>query len=291
MTLTSLDNDILSALSLPYLKKKAPLISAFATDLSDQVADSGTGIKVSYTSQGSASLWSSTYDTGTALTATGVTVTLREPYFKTDTLTPNQVASYTQETLVSKIVGPQIESVLDEVMSQVYAIFTTSTVTNTVWSGSGDLFNFTASQAGAKFLDQSGSAAKVALLNANLDYALNNNLAETYGASAAIVGGNTDAGRKVGKLTVYPAYALPSKSIGVAGIVCSPDAVALATRIPSTSHPIQFVTKDSATGLSTLTTIHEDLTTGKVLITTKVSMGVTFGRPGMAAWYRDSANV
>jgi hypothetical protein len=169
-------------------------------------------------------------------------------------------------------------------------VLNTTNVTSTVFSASNSTFGFSDLQAGAKFLDISGSSRNVALLNANLDYALNNDLVGNYAAANDVIAG-AGGGRTVGRCIVYPAYNMPSYGVGVAGVCLSPDAVAIATRIPSTTAPVQFVTTDPTTGLSVITSIHEDLTLGIVMVKTAISAGVMFGRPGMACFYKDSANA
>jgi len=292
-TFTSAALTLMSDLALPYLKAKAPLISAFSTNLSADVVSKGTGVFVTYTAPASASIWTSTF-APSAQTITGVTVTMREPYFRSAGFSPNEIASYTPEGLVTKVVGPQINDVLTEVHKQVYFTFNTSNVTNTVYSGSGILFNFTASQAGAQFLDTSGSSKNVALFNSVLDYALDANLSSNFGAAAGVVNGTNVDGRKVGKLDqVFPAYNLPTFGVGVAGIACSPDSIAIATRIPDVASPNAqvFVTQDPQSGLAVATAMHVDDTLGQFIIKSYLSVGLSFGRPGMAAYYKDLDHV
>ncbi len=282
---------LLSDLALPELKKKAPLIAAFATNLSSEVADKGTGIVTRYVNPVSASIWSGSF-APTDFTANSVTVTLGEPIFRSVGYSPNQIASYTPEFLTKTIVAPMVADVLAELENQIYSLFSAANFPITAYSASSAGFGFNAVQSGSKVLDISGSrSGNVALLNTEFDYALQGNLQNTYGVSAPIINGQWETGYPCGKVKVFPAYGLQKVDAGLAGVVCSPDAVAIATRIPSALDNVeQVIITDTDTGLSVALERWSDPTLGKLIYAVKCSVGVAKGRPGMVARLIDSAN-
>jgi hypothetical protein len=276
---------LLADLSLPALKTKAPFINAFATNLSSNYAVKGTGITVPYVTPTSASLWAGTFAPSDN-TVTGVTITMPEPYYRSVGFSPNELASYDEQTLANTFIQPMINDVLNEVMKQIYTILSPTNFPICVYSSS--LANYsTASfkvvQLGAKVLDKSGSMADpVALLNVDADYALQEELKDTFGASATILNGATSY--KAGRTTVYPAYGLPSGG-GVGGVVTTPDAVAILTRLPEPlgSGVEQTAITDPDTGLSVALERWSDPTLGKVIYAVKLMAGVVKGRPGFGA--------
>lgn len=240
-TLNGLSLTQIAQETLPVLQPKVPVFDLFSTDLSPEVSIVGAGIstRIPATVTASSFVKANGY-ASTDVTTTAVTVNLTAHKHFTMGFTDLEVSTLGIDKLQSAFIQPAINSIVNSVQTDLFALITSGNYSATSYSASYANYSFNALVQGQKPLDVSGSSAtRCAILNAPLTYALLGDIKSNsvLGDSTAIRQGLIG---ELGGLKVASAP-LIGAGTGLAGIIAGKDCMALAARVPSLSSTNNFV--------------------------------------------------
>lgn len=223
----------IAAEALPVLQAKVPLFSLFSTDFSSDVAQIGSAVSTRIpTAMTAAAYARSSGYTPLEASSSAVTVTLDKHYHYTVGYDDSEIGSVGLTKLQNTFIQPAINSIVNQVQSDLFALITSGNYPQVGYSASYANFGFSGLVNAAKYLDASGSnAPRAALLNVNTYYDLLDDIKANYviGDTAPIRAGTIGS---IAGINVAMAP-LVGSGVGLAGFVAGKDAAAIAARVPS----------------------------------------------------------
>ncbi len=235
-SLNGLSLTVIAQEALPVLQVKVPVFDLFSTDFSSEVSNVGAGISTRIPASVTATAYNRSagyVDTG--VTSSVITVNLTNHKHFTMGFDDKEVSTLGADKLMGTFIQPAIDSIMNDMQSQLYSSVTTASFASSTYSASYANFNFSALMNGQKALDISGSSTpRCAILNVPTWYALLNDVKASYnlGDSTAIRQGQIGL---LGNISVAQSP-LVGSGIGLAGFIAGKDAFALAARVPAVAN-------------------------------------------------------
>lgn len=219
--------------ALPVLQAKVPLLSLFTTDFSSDVAQVGSAVSTRIpTAMTAAAYTRANGYTPLEASSSAVTVTLNKHYHYTIGYDDSEVGSVGLAKLNSTFIEPAINSIVNQVQSDLFGLITAGNFSVAGYSASYASFGFGGLVGCSKILDVSGAMApRAALLNVNTYYDLLDDIKANYviGDTAPIRAGTIG---NIAGVSVAMAPGIGS-GVGLAGFVAGKDAIAMAARVPA----------------------------------------------------------
>ena len=216
------------------LSAEMPIVSAFTTDFSSDVADVGESVSTRVATAVSAGDATSGYS-ATDVTSTAKTITLNKHKHFTAAFTDLEIAKGGMDMLERTFVRPAVHSVVNAMMDDLLALALTATYSNevTVVAGSfgaddvadlaGDLTTLNVPKPDRALVIKPAYYANLAQDNAiQASYA--------YGGPGSI---RDNAVPKVHGFNVYEYSDIPANSENLEGFACGPEALIIAGRQPA----------------------------------------------------------
>lgn len=220
--------------TLETLSAEMPIVSAFTTDFSSDVADVGESVSTRVATAVSAGDATSGYS-ATDVTSTAKTITLNKHKHFTAAFTDLEIAKGGMDMLERTFVRPAVHAVVNAMMDDLLALAVTATYSNevTVAAGSfgaddvadlaGDLTTLNVPKSGRALVIKPSYYANLAQDNAiQASYA--------YGGPGSI---QDNAVPKVHGFNVYEYSDIPANSESLEGFACGPEALIIAGRQPA----------------------------------------------------------
>ena len=220
--------------TLETLSAEMPIVSAFTTDFSSDVADVGESVSTRVATAVSAGDATSGYS-ATDVTSTAKTITLNKHKHFTAAFTDLEIAKGGMDMLERTFVRPAVHAVVNAMMDDLLALAITATYSNevTVAAGSfgaddvadlaGDLTTLNVPKSGRALVIKPSYYANLAQDNAiQASYA--------YGGPGSI---QDNAVPKVHGFNVYEYSDIPANSESLEGFACGPEALIIAGRQPA----------------------------------------------------------
>ena len=220
--------------TLETLSAEMPIVSAFTTDFSSDVADVGESVSTRVATAVSAGDATSGYS-ATDVTSTAKTITLNKHKHFTAAFTDLEIAKGGMDMLERTFVRPAVHAVVNQMMDDLLALVLTATYSNevTVVAGSfgaddvadlaGDLTTLNVPKANRALVIKPAYYANLAQDNAiQASYA--------YGGPGSI---RDNAVPKVHGFNVYEYSDIPANSESLEGFACGPEALIIAGRQPA----------------------------------------------------------
>ena len=220
--------------TLETLSAEMPIVSAFTTDFSSDVADVGQSVSTRVATAVSAGDASSGYS-ATDVTSTAKTITLNKHKHFTAAFTDLEIAKGGMDMLERTFVRPAVHAVVNQMMDDLLALALTATYSNevTVAAGSfgaddvadlaGDLTTLNVPKADRALVIKPSYYANLAQDNAiQASYA--------YGGPGSI---QDNAVPRVHGFNVYEYSDIPGNSENLEGFACGPEALIIAGRQPA----------------------------------------------------------
>lgn len=220
--------------TLETLSAEMPIVSAFTTDFSSDVADVGESVSTRVATAVSAGDATSGYS-ATDVTSTAKTITLNKHKHFTAAFTDLEIAKGGMDMLERTFVRPAVHAVVNAMMDDLLALAVTATYSNevTVAAGSfgaddvadlaGDLTTLNVPKSGRALVIKPSYYANLAQDNAiQASYA--------YGGPGSI---QDNAVPRVHGFNVYEYSDIPANSESLEGFACGPEALIIAGRQPA----------------------------------------------------------
>tara|TARA_Y100000310_G_scaffold165459_1_gene165193 strand:- start:1163 stop:2044 length:882 start_codon:yes stop_codon:yes gene_type:complete len=220
--------------TLETLSAEMPIVSAFTTDFSSDVADVGESVSTRVATAVSAGDATSGYS-ATDVTSTAKSITLNKHKHFTAAFTDLEIAKGGMDMLERTFVRPAVHAVVNQMMDDLLALVLTATYSNevTVVAGSfgaddvadlaGDLTTLNVPKANRALVIKPAYYANLAQDNAiQASYA--------YGGPGSI---RDNAVPKVHGFNVYEYSDIPANSESLEGFACGPEALIIAGRQPA----------------------------------------------------------
>ena len=220
--------------TLETMSAEMPIVSAFTTDFSSDVADVGESVSTRVATAVSAGDATSGYS-ATDVTSTAKTITLNKHKHFTAAFTDLEIAKGGMDMLERTFVRPAVHAVVNQMMDDLLALALTATYSNevTVAAGSfgaddvadlaGDLTTLNVPKADRALVIKPSYYANLAQDNAiQASYA--------YGGPGSI---RDNAVPKVHGFNVYEYSDIPANSENLEGFACGPEALIIAGRQPA----------------------------------------------------------
>ena len=220
--------------TLETLSAEMPIVSAFTTDFSSDVADVGESVSTRVATAVSAGDATSGYS-ATDVTSTAKTITLNKHKHFTAAFTDLEIAKGGMDMLERTFVRPAVHAVVNQMMDDLLALVLTATYSNevTVVAASfgaddvadlaGDLTTLNVPKANRALVIKPAYYANLAQDNAiQASYA--------YGGPGSI---RDNAVPKVHGFNVYEYSDIPANSESLEGFACGPEALIIAGRQPA----------------------------------------------------------
>jgi len=223
---------IIAQEALPVLQQAVPVLSAFTTDFSSEVAQQGSAVATRIPGSMTANLYSSaTGYAPTDVSTTAVTVTLNAPAYAVVGFTDAEVGNLTMQRLINTFIKPAIYGVINKVASDTFALVTSGNYGAATYIGTGYTFTNCIQSPMAALAAAGVTSDKAVILHSTPYYGVLGDI------KAQNIIGDTTVIREgyLGNLagaSVQMAAGLPSNGENLVGFACGKEAIAIATRLP-----------------------------------------------------------